>query len=243
MEILTRDQFFSYLKAHDIDIKDYKYSKTKNIYGLPNTEPISNPYLWMKVVDDRLSEAIEYLTNIEPELVNQNIVCGMIQAIHNKDLITDNLFKKLVEIIYRNDKKCNFDMLSFASIEVKKVDYLQIILDFMTEKKIKFQFDTFGNINRGVGLTEAAKKGDKELVKFLLDNGASIDLNDGFSFLSAMKYGCYEVAMLLVKHGADPHMKNDLGFKLIQRNGRNHVSPMGKNKEAYEELCNIYTSK
>lgn len=243
MDIKTRDQFFSYLKSHDIDIKDFKYSKKNNIYGLPNTEPISNPYLWKKVVDDRLVDGLEYLINAGHSLVNENIVSGMIGANHNADIITDKIFGKLVETIYINNKKCNFDLLSFACITIKKVSYLKIIMDFMNENKIKFQYDTFGNINRGVGLTEAAKTGDKELVKFLLDNGASIDLNDGFSFLSAMKHGCYEVAILLVKHGADPHMKNDLGFKLIQRNDKNHITPMGKNRDAYEELCTIYTSK
>ena len=154
-------------------------------------------------------------------------------------------YEKILDIIKNKQKEENvgyvIDILCLNCISANKLFYLKTTVKYMKKNKIQPCFKEYGNINNGNGLVEAAKIGNEQIIEFLLSNGANPSFDEGFSFLSAMKHANYKTALLLVKAGCDPHVKNDLGFKLLQRSDKMCRIPSKENKESYEILCNIYT--
>lgn len=234
-----------YIKEHGIDINEYKYiavSTKKSKYGVKDTEPLDNPFLWNNLVSTCDTSVLDYLISDTGKVhVTIPVVEGIIFA---KKPIR-SYYEKILDIVKDKQKEENIgyviDILCLNCISANKLFYLKTTVKYMKKNKIKPCFKEYGNISNGNGLVEAAKIGNEEIIEFLLSNGANPSFDEGFSFLSAMKHANYKIALLLVKAGCDPHVKNDLGFKLLQRNDKMHLIPSKENKESYEILCNIYT--
>ena len=68
------------------------------------------------------------------------------------------------------------------------------------------------------GLMIAVQRGDKKVVKFLIEKGADIDLkdHDGESALiRAINFGNVEIVNLLLKHGAEPNQTDNEGLPAL----------------------------
>lgn len=245
IKILNDEMLLKYIKEHGIDINEYKYiavSTKKTKYGVKNTEALDNPFLWNNLVSTCGTSVLDYLISDAGRVhITIPVVEGIIFA---KKPIRD-YYEKILDIIKGKQKEENIgyviDILCLNCISANKLFYLKTTVKYMKKNKIKPCFKEYGNISNGNGLVEAAKIGNEDIIEFLLSNGANPSFDEGFSFLSAMKHANYKIALLLVKAGCDPHVKNDLGFKLLQRNDKMHLIPSKENKESYEILCNIYT--
>lgn len=258
----TEQQFLSYLKAIHIDILNYTYTKDKekNVYGLPGKAPIKNPYLWNKLTNDKVGNAIDYIINDNPDLLDSQIFIAILEA-KDTSIITkkrlDSLIKTL-NLTYLKDhiKPINFEIIistiisnttgiSFGGLDKSKrtTEFVKTIIEFMKEKKIEPRNATYGNIGEGRALTDASKIGNKDLVIYLLENGANVHMDDDWCLSSAIKNGHYDIALLLISHGADITVRNNQGLKLIEMNDRKGLVPVGANKEALREIMNLYSKK
>ena len=244
-KILNDEMLLKYIKEHGIDINEYKYlavSTKKTKYGVKNTEALDNPFLWNNLVSTCGTSVLDYLIS---DTGRVHITIPVVEGIIFAKKSIRSYYEKILDIIKGKQKEENIgyviDILCLNCISANKLFYLKTTVKYMKKNKIKPCFKKYGNINNGNGLVEAAKIGNEEIIEFLLGNGANPSFDEGFSFLSAMKHANYKTALLLVKAGCDPHVKNDLGFKLLQRNDKMHLIPSKENKESYEILCNIYT--
>ena len=244
-KILNDEMLLKYIKEHGIDINEYKYiavSTKKTKYGVKNTEALDNPFLWNNLVSTCGTSVLDYLIS---DTGRAHITIPVVEGIIFAKKPIRGYYEKILDIIKDKQKEENIgyviDILCLNCISANKLFYLKTTVKYMKKNKIKPCFKEYGSINNGNGLVEAAKIGNEEIIEFLLSNGANPSFDEGFSFLSAMKHANYKIALLLVKAGCDPHVKNDLGFKLLQRNDKMHLIPSKENKESYEILCNIYT--
>lgn len=244
-KILNDEMLLKYIKEHGIDINEYKYiavSTKKTKYGVKNTEALDNPFLWNNLVSTCGTSVLDYLIS---DTGRVHITIPVVEGIIFAKKPIRSYYEKILDIVKDKQKEENIgyviDILCLNCISANKLFYLKTTVKYMKKNKIKPCFKEYGNINNGNGLVEAAKIGNEEIIEFLLSNGANPSFDEGFSFLSAMKHANYKIALLLVKAGCDPHVKNDLGFKLLQRNDKMRLIPSKENKESYEILCNIYT--
>lgn len=234
-----------YIKEHGIDINEYKYiaiSTKKSKYGVKDTEALDNPFLWNNLVSTCGTSVLDYLIS---DTGRVHITIPVVEGIIFAKKSVRGYYEKILDIIANKQKEENIgyviDILCLNCISANKLFYLKTTVKYMKKNKIKPCFKEYGNISNGNGLVEAAKIGNEEIIEFLLSNGANPSFDEGFSFLSAMKHANYKTALLLVKAGGDPHVKNNLGFKLLQRNDKMGIIPSKENKESYEILCDIYT--
>lgn len=245
IKILNDEMLLKYIKEHGIDINEYKYiavSTKKTKYGVKNTEALDNPFLWNNLVSTCGTSVLDYLIS---DTGRVHITLPVVEGIIFAKKSVRSYYEKILDIVKDKQKEENIgyviDILCLNCISANKLFYLKTTIKYMKKNKIKPCFKEYGNISNGNGLVEAAKIGNEETIEFLLSNGANPSFDEGFSFLSAMKHANYKTALLLVKAGCDPHVKNDLGFKLLQRNDKMCLIPSKENKESYEILCNIYT--
>lgn len=243
-------QFMSYIALHRIRISDYTYREENNIYGMKGRSPIENPYLWGVLVNTEESIFLDYLIHRRKELLDEDIFSSILQIKHNS-LLTNQMLDSMASIYVNNcaskEIKPNFDdiMYAFISSDQTKDKYriVEALVSYMKSVHIPPKYSKYGNIANGRGLTEAAKSGDVELVQFLLDNGADPAKDDHWSIISAAKYGWYHIAEVLADHGANIHAKNNLVQKMIERNDKNGLVPMGSNKSGRLVLLDKLKSK
>lgn len=85
-------------------------------------------------------------------------------------------------------------------------------------------------------LMYASDRGELALVRFLLDQGATIDLQDGDGFTAltlAAEHGYWDVAKLLAERGADVHYQDATGHSALSR----------ARKESLEDVAAYLVSK
>ena len=243
--MMTKDQLLCYAKSVGLDTKDYIYRKENNKYGIDGKDPIENPYFWIQLINLG-RRPIEFLLD-NLSYISNSILVALIQGA-DKQNVSDKEWKIFIHTIDtryydKYEKHYHFDDIMYTCIEAGNLDLLKLIVNYMEDNDIKPIHGSIGNINRGIGITEACKQGREDIVSYLVDHGADLSLDGEYSFMSALKYAQYNIAMLLVRKGVNPYVKRDIGFKLIQRNDKANVVSVGKNKEAYEHLCNIYLNR
>jgi ankyrin repeat protein len=72
-------------------------------------------------------------------------------------------------------------------------------------------------------LIKAAKQGNLEVIKFLIENGANINIYDDLAFRVAAKNGHFEIIKFLVEKGANIHAVDDYPLRWAAKNGHTKV--------------------
>lgn len=244
------DQFWSHIlskyKINKVDLIYKEGQENNKPYAVKDRDLLLNPNLWNKLIRSKDYPAIRYIIDTHPEVIDFQIM-SIVSPI---DTISDEIVFKVFDTFLKynsNEKRrvYEFDVLAMACLTSNKKGYSSFkrIIGFMENNKIPPQYGTYGNICNGDGLAEASKLGNTELIKYLISLGADPSKNDSWSFVHACKHAWYEVALLLAEHGADIHTKNDLGLKMIERNDKGQVIPIGRASECRKILLDLYDKK
>ncbi len=76
------------------------------------------------------------------------------------------------------------------------------------------------NIEDDLALAYASRNGHLETVKYLVKHGANIHADNERALIFTIDVGHFEIIKYLVKHGADIHINDDYPIKLANRYGR-----------------------
>lgn len=233
---INDNQLFSFLLSKGINYKLYHYDASKD----PNDsvqppkqkfmEYFNNTFFWEKLLKDRMSSVIHYITFFKKDKLSYNILA----AFHDSEDIF--LFDKLLKIVYDNAVRIKYDnvleRIIMNTIYDNNIDAFKAVVKFIEDNdKIDELFKS--EDVKGFLLNEAAKNYNSEFVEFFLNNGVSGDSYDNMALSSAIKHGNYKVAKLLIEHGADINKRSKLNFMLIDRNDKNSSDENALNNDEY----------
>ena len=244
--IKTEDQLKALLLAKGIRIKDFTYQENeeKNIYGVKDVPPLQNPYLWNVLTKQHNINALAFLLEYKPEWINIGITLAILQGIdrdNKRGIVTEAMISTILHCLIKNQPdmiRANFDQILMSTIQDRLTKITKIVFDFIIDEGIELNPE--GAFMYG-GLSEAAKSADMNLIKMIEKQYPQSIMKCGdWPYLNAMKYGLYTVALYFAKRGNDIHAKNDLGYKLMERNDKKGLLPMGENKEAHDFLMDVY---
>lgn len=242
----TIDQVYFYLRSKDIDINKYKYREENNMYGIEGVIPIKNPYLWNHMLNENITEPLELLLNYKQELVNPRLVNAILTSQPDFKVNDCNISKSkiiaLLDILKEKEAlENNVENLLISLISKGYDRVVKIILSYIKKNDIEIKEN--GSFMRE-SLAEASKSGNMELVKLIMDSYPNaIKKSDDWPYLNAIKRGFYEMALYFLKNGNNYHAKNDLGYKLLERNDKKRIASVGKNKEAHDFIMDLYRGK
>lgn len=233
---INDNQLFSFLLSKGINYKLYHYDASKD----PNDsvqppkqkfmEYFNNTFFWEKILKERMSSVIHYITFFKKDKLSYNILA----AFHDSEDIF--LFNKLLEIVYDNAAKLKYDdvleRIIINTIYDNNIDTFNSVVKFIKDND-KIDELLKNEDVKGSLLNEAAKNDNPEFVEFFLNNGVSGDAYDNMALSSAIKHGNYKVAKLLIKHGADINKRSKLNFMLIDRNDKNSSDENELNNDEY----------
>lgn len=245
----TQTQFLAFLKVKSIDYKKYDYVKGKTTEKYMKTHPTviefrryyENPLFWKLILEEKkLEKAVEYFIENYSQYADKVIINSIIPSItkENKNLIYN---KVIIEQLKKSeDKELDADSYLMTVLTEEKYDLFDEILDIIKKLEIKPVFGSFGNISNCKGLLEMAKNGNELMVKKLINLGANPNIDDSMSFLTCLRYGFYKIGLMLKETGADIHIRNNFGLKIIQINDQKKIQLSEENKKAREELLKLY---
>ena len=241
--ITSMSQFRSYLISKKINLDAYKYKEENNIYGLKDIEPLRNPYLWLNLISDHHFPAVDYMLYYDQSLFSSNIAIALFQS--RKDIGLDNKrITKILDRLYEDqeNKDFNTDGVLMDLIINSKATVLTKVIEYLKSHDI--QPNPQGSFYRDA-VSEAAKSENINLVKYILEQYPDvIEKSDvTWGYLNALKRANYVLAHYLIKKfdTLDIHAKNNLGYKLIERNYKNKKEPIDKENEAsYHFILNLY---
>lgn len=96
--------------------------------------------------------------------------------------------------------------------------------DFGEETDGKHMDGSFkGNVSLRCPLMTIIKKGDMELIKYLVEMGVDVHANDYLAFRLAVKNNQVELAKYLLSIGADVHVRNEYALYYAIENGYNEI--------------------
>lgn len=246
VSIKDEQQFLMYIKSQKINYKEFDDNGQEfkeESFVVSGRKYYCNPNLWKIIFDSNLQPAINYLFTMMTAIIDEQII---IAAIDSK--LNDNNIFRLIKIYEKNrfaekDEHIDFDMLMLSAISSNRPSILNFILTFVKENELSPKWGTWGNACNGRALTEAAKVGNINMTRVLLLNDADIHKDDDWAYIMAIKRGWYNIARLLIDYGADIHAKGNLGYKLIERNDKAGLIPIGEIKEAHDSIIDMYRRK
>ncbi len=133
--------------------------------------------------------------------------------------------------------------LTDSLLDASQEGHLNIVAYLVIKQKVNVNTKSFGM----TPLKAAVREGHKDVVKFLLENGAKIEDNSKWSriigvqesnlLIIACQKNYVEIVKLLLQHGADVHsvsVKGQTAFKIARDKGRDDILSLLMHKE--EEL-------
>lgn len=233
---INDNQLFSFLLSKGINYKLYHYDASKD----PNDsvqppkqkfmEYFNNTFFWEKLLKDRMSSVIHYITFFKKDKLSYNILT----AFHDSEDIA--LFNKLLKIVYDNAVRIKYDnvleRIIMNTIYDNNIDAFKAVVKFIEDNNKIDELLRSEDV-KGFLLNEAAKNDNSEFIEFFLNNGVSGDSYDNMALSSAIKHGNYKVSKLLIKHGADINKRSKLNFMLIDRNDKNSSDENALNNDEY----------
>lgn len=238
MQIKTRDALMCYIQSKHINLNDYKFKEENNKFGIRDVEPIKNPYLWNHLISNQCNEAVDYLLDYGKDLITQDIIISLFQS-RNDNGLNITRVTKLLDIVCKDENSTRSDVLLLGLIELDKVKMLKLALDYLREHNV--EPNPNGAFIRG-SLAEAAKSGDKRMIDLILEYyPLTLEKSEDWPLLNCLKKGFYSLAKFFVNKGLDIHAKNDLGYKLMERNYKNKIEPTTEEeRKAHDWLMDIY---
>ena len=242
-EITTFNQFRAYLNSKKINLDAYKYKEENNIYGLNGIKPLSNPYLWLNLISDHHFPAVDYLLYHDHTLFSSNIAIALLQS--RKDIGLDNKrITKILDRLYEDqeNKDFNTDGVLMDLITNGKATVLSKVVEYLKSHEI--HPNPQGSFYRD-GVAEAAKQENINIIRYIINQYPDIvEKSDvTWGYLNALKRANYVLAHYLIRQfdSLDIHAKNDLGYKLIERNHKNKKDPIDEaNIQAYHFILDLY---
>lgn len=243
-EITTLSQFRSFLLSKKIDLNDYTYKEENNKYGIKDTEPLKNPYLWSKLISDQYYRAVDYMLYYNKDLFNVNIGIALLQSRNDNGLDTPRL-TKILDLIYEDteNKDYNTDGVLMDIIVNGKYKLFKRVVEYMKAHDI--HPNPQGSFYRDA-ISEAAKIDYIGLIQYIINEFPDIveKADVTWGFLNSLKRANYLLAKYLIfkfQDSIDIHAKNDLGYKLIEKNIKQRGEPLDQaNKEAYHFILDLY---
>lgn len=140
---------------------------------------------------------------------NDHIECLKLLIDHGVDIFYDKK-SDWSEPLYLACKKADLELIKYILNGLENENKYNNVLHYLSEYShidlMKWAIDNGADVNSadGVCLVFACPhKEQKHVVKFLLKNGADIEVRNGESIKMASKYGNWDTVKLLVKSGAE----------------------------------------
>jgi hypothetical protein len=112
-----------------------------------------------------------------------------------------NNAKRSPETYYRSISRDNLDYILILAIRDEDLDFVKFLIE---EKGLNI------NQGRGTPLWAASEKGNLDMVKYLVEHGAVVTINDGATY-EAARYGYLDILKYLVEKGAGINLNLSLG--------------------------------
>jgi len=210
-------------KALGFQIKDFEYSEdNKNKqFAIPGRKFYENPNLWTFIFEkSRIKKCFDFFMEYEGKLYNDMNILEKIVAVHsdvdNWNKIKTILKKHFESIKDEEIKSMDFDQLLLASALNNDFKRFKDLIE--TFNDIKPLYGTFGNAGNGDAFIEIVRCGKiKNITEMIEVYKADPSINDNLALLIALRHFRYDIALLLVKNGADYHTRNDVCLKLAKR--------------------------
>lgn len=245
IKLSTWSQLIFILKTHNIDIKDYDYVEDKTTDKYKSDHPLvmygrrfyENPYLWTRMLDEKIYDAIDFILDVEEFVIDLTVVRACLQTQNRETDYPAVVIKRHLEDMTKLDKseaEDELDVIIDCISEVDKLDLLKEILNYSIEElKLEPKYNQWGDATNGSALYNACDHDTTDLAEYLVSLGIDASRNDSMAFAKACKKGHYRLALMLLDRGADLHTKNDLAMKMIERNDRKGTVP--RNEENYRK--------
>ena len=134
----------------------------------------------------------------------------------------------------------NLDTILLSLVTHNQLKILKFTTEYMKEKEI---YPNIAGAFFRSAIEEAAKLNNLDMIKYIVEQYPETKetTSQDWPFLHAMKKGSYSLALFFVKQlNGNLHAKNDLGYKLMEKNHKNNIIPNGKDKDAHDELMDLY---
>ncbi|BCS82501.1 putative ankyrin repeat protein [Cotonvirus japonicus] len=158
-----------------------------------------------------------------------------------------NLFftnKKFFSLI--NESKFDFNVIEYA-IYQGNLDVLKHVLSLKYSRNSLVNDEKFTSIGIQKCLTISCEQGHYDIVKFLVNNGVDVQINDNCAIKWASQNGYLEIVKLLVEKGADIQAGNNYALRLASFGGHLEIVKYLVEKGADIQACGkcaiIYASE
>lgn len=248
MAIRNETEFMMLIRSKNINYKLYDYIENKTTDEYMQKHPTvlkfkrfyQNPFFWNLMLNEKKMErGLDFFIEHYSQYADKSIIISIIPSINRKN---KNLIYKIIknQLINSTDKKEDADSYLYSTMRENKEDLFDEILKIIMDLDIKPKYNSFGNVSHCEGLMEIVKKGNQKFVEKLVLLGLDLKLDDSMSYIMALKHGFYTIAIILQKAGADIHIKNNFGLKIIEINDKKKIKLSKENEEAKNELLKLY---
>lgn len=191
----TDTELFSFLYCKGINKKDFK----------------TDNQVLCEAVRRGIGPAIEYILTHKKEEINIDMIECALESLPVHIIIS---------LLYTSLKNGNeIDKEDVAIICFRNHKQVELI-----DKLIYYLFNEYGvdpNGKEGMVFTEACHYGCLDAVKYMIEKyKVDPNINDHMGFIFACRFYNYDIAKYLVENGADYKAKNNLAYKILQRDIR-----------------------
>ena len=161
----------------------------------------------------------------------EHVLISVLNGLNIVDLVNTCKVDKKAKKICKENNKIRNRVQGYLLLEKDIDKFSQIKKDKFLIKNsknleiVKFLIENGANVhvNNNEVLKKASENGHLEVVKFLVQNGADVDANNGLPLILASQNGHLEVVEYLVSKDANIHIRNDLALSWASERGHLEV--------------------
>ncbi len=267
MKINNPTQLLAALKSKGVDIKEFDYveGRTTEEY-MSNHHTIvhgrrfyENPYLWTMVLDMKMDDIAEYLSNVSSIEGDLTIVKAALTTLNENSSIPMKMAKRYID--YANslseddlkdkgiDLEYDIDSILENLASIHRIEWFKQVVRLAVNHHIEPRYLSFGNAGNGMALYYACTEmylnnpSGEDFANYLLSIGAEPILNESIAFCMACKHAAYNLAVKMLDKGADLHAKGDLGLKMVARNDNKGIKLSESNEASRKILLERYAAE
>lgn len=221
--LINDSLLMSNLLSKGINYKDYNYNSSleseidteefreKKPFIIKNKKFYNNPFLWELILEKQYDDIISSILLLHIGELDEPILSTIIQNPNTKLSVVKKVLTAVYDKYIGLDRSFQIEDLMLDAVNANQLERLKVLVDFAIENDIKPTCGSFGNIRNGSVFNEAVKYSSLDLVKYMMELGATADCYDNWPFYNALKHGNYAIAKYLMDNGADPHQRETVG--------------------------------
>lgn len=221
--LINDSLLMSSLLSKGINYKDYNYNSSfeneidteefrqKKPFIIKNKKFYNNPFLWELILEKPYDDIISSILLLHIGELDEPILSTIIQNPNTKLSVVKKVLTAVYDKYIGLNRPFQIEDLMLDAVNANQLERLKVLVDFAIENDIKPTCGSFGNIRNGSAFNEAVKYSSLDLVKYMMELGATADCYDNWPFYNALKHGKYAIAKYLMDNGADPHQRETVG--------------------------------